>query len=212
MDIYLKQNIYKDFVVQRNEALKSVATFTECREVTPWDRVGVHSDLEHNTEMTEWINSCIGDFTYENKTRHFNSCMSNPYNFAHVHYDDYDYIVIIYLNLPSQISKEDGTVLVSSKVDGNNYMNDKVKRDIVPNYGKFVKQESFRDVLLQESIIYNSDYMNPEKWNIDLFIPMGTNKVIMFPSRYLHAESRNFGESLVSSRLVEVAYIKRGKK
>jgi hypothetical protein len=212
MEIYTKHNFYKDFVTQRNKAMKAVSTIIECREISPWDRVGVHSKLEHTKEMTDWIEQCIGSFEYVNKTRHFNACQENPYNFAHVHYDDYDYIVVLGLNLPSQLNDSDGTVIVSHKETRDDRKTEDIANHINPNYGKFQTQNNFDEVLAQEEIMYNSDHMNPDKWDIDLFVPLKCNKAMMFEAKYLHRESRNFGKDLVSCRLVEVVYINKKTK
>lgn len=212
MKVFTKYNIFSDFVSQRNKALRAISNTKICRELTPWDRVGSESDMKHNEEVKKWLDDTLGEYTIINPTRQFNSCMKNPYNFAHVHYDDFDYIVLIYLNLPNQYdSNIDGTILCSHKETGNDIMNDQVCKDINDNYDGFMYQNTFEEVLFQEEVIYTSDYMNPDKWNTDIFIPMKANKAIMFECRQLHRESRNFGDGLVSSRLVEVLYIKEGK-
>ena len=212
MDLRIKHNIFSDFIKQRNIALESCINAKKCREVTPWDRVGAESSLDHNEEVISWLNKELGLYTIVNKKRHFNACMENPYNFAHVHYDDFDYIVIIYLNLPTQIGPEDGTIIVSHKESGRNYLDQQILDDIEQYYIDFEKQETLEDVYTQEKIMYESDYMQPWKWNIDCFIPMVDNKAVLFEPRYFHTERRNFGVNMTNCRLVEILYVNKGKK
>lgn len=213
MQIFQQANIYSDFVYQRNMALKAVVNSKVCREVTTWDRVGTHSGMDHNKELMTWIESQIGSFEVINKDRHFNWCTTNPYDFAHIHYDDFDFIVLVYLNLPTQYDPTiDGTRLVRHVDTGKKWLDDQVKADIDHAYADFEHTDTLDDVLIQEQYLMNSDYMNPKKWVTELFIPMESNKAIMFECRHLHSETRNFGKGLTGSRLVEVVYIKTKDK
>lgn len=211
MEVYFKHDIFKDdFILQRNIALRTIQSTKVFREITAWDRVGSYSNLPHDKRVMKWIHRCIGNFEVVNKCRHFNSCMKNPYNFAHVHYDDYDYILIIYLNLPQQYDPRiDGTEICRRKKDGKTKMDKQTFDEIEHYYKGFEYTDNFDDVYFQESVFWKSDYMKDEKWDTQMFVPMKANKAFMFEARYLHRETRNFGNCLLGSRLVEVVYVKR---
>jgi len=209
MEIITKHNIFSDFVRQRNIGIETSLNAKICREVTPWDKVGARSALTHNQEVVSWFNEVLPAHTIVNESRHFNACMENPYDFAHVHYDDYDYICIIYLNLPTQIKENDGTILVSHKESQRNYLDQQILNDIEDCYQQFETADTLGDIYKQEKIMMESDYMNPSKWNIDYFIPMVCNKAVIFEPRYFHTERRNFGINLTNCRLVEILYINK---
>lgn len=209
MELITKHNIFSDFVRQRNIGIEVSLNAKRCREVTPWDKVGAESDLSHNKEITSWLDTVLPPYDIVNKNRHFNACMQNPYDFAHVHYDDFDYIVIVYMNLPTQIKPEDGTIIVSHTDSGRNYLDAQIVEDIEKHYADFEQSDNLEDIYKQELVMMNSDYMNPLKWNIDCFIPMICNKAVIFEPRFFHTERRNFGVNLTNCRLVEVLYINR---
>jgi hypothetical protein len=211
MEIYTKHNIYSDFLDQRIGAMESISKARSYRETSPWDRVGAQSEMPHTKEVHKFIQESIG-FKYRivNPKRHFNLCYKNPYNFSHIHYDDYDYIIVIYLNFKGQYISTDGTRIVSHKEDGRCVLNDKIAEDLSEaSYVDFRVRESFEDIRKQENAVLNSEYMQEEKWNTDLFIPMVQNKAIMFECRYLHSETSNFGDCVSSGRLVETVYVNK---
>ena len=122
MNLFIKNNIYSDFLKERILGLDTCKNSTDYREISPWDLVGAQSKAEHGPEVKAFLEANLGSYEILNKYRQFNLCSDNPYNFAHVHYDDFDYIMIIYLNLPTQIGPKDGTLIVSHKETGENCM------------------------------------------------------------------------------------------
>lgn len=211
MELYTRHNVYPDFLDERIKAMESISKAESYRETSPWDRVGAQSDMDHREEVHAFIRDSIGkDYEIVNKKRHFNLCYKNPYNFSHIHYDDYDYIIVIYLNLKGQYLPTDGTRIVSHKYDGRYKLTDKIAEDLAEkSYVDFRVRESYEDIRKQEHAVLNSEYMHGDKWNVDLFIPMFQNKAIMFECRYLHSETSNFGECVSSGRLVETVYVNK---
>lgn len=207
MNVFIKDNFYKDFLYERDVASEVCINPIQYREKSPWDIVGAQSIYNHNIEPYQFLDECLGKSTYKvlNEKRQFNLCYENPYDLTHVHYDGFDYIMIIYLNMPSQISDKDGTEIVSRKRDGLNYVNEQVRKDLsFDNYDTFEED----DIYKQEQILLNNEYCQKDMWNVDLFIPMRSNRAVLFECRYLHREARNFGSCPRSGRLVEIIYIK----
>jgi len=210
--INVVDNFYKDPHLAREQAIKTFMENRPCREITPWDRVfcesGYHiKDSEINKYDWKEIFGC--EVTSAFKNRHFNLTIKNPYNTNYIHYDDYDFIGLIYLNIPSQLGPEDGTKLLKHRTLGHHYMNDEIVDEWVKAYSQMEVISDIGSQLKAERLLSKNNKLDHSQWDITAFIPSLWNRALFFEPRYLHSESYRFGDDLFSGRIVEVVFFNK---
>lgn len=123
-----------------------------------------------------------------NKFRKFNICMEMPDGQVHVHHDSCDYLGFVHLQDPQ--TPEDGTYLVRHKETGVNYY----------------RPDLFGSEMVQDAV-EGSDNLDLSKWEIDLFIPMKKNRLVIIEPLHYHTESRTFGKIAETARCVEIFHM-----
>lgn len=182
----MKVIIIDDFLDKPEEARK-LGIQAKQNDILTLD--DLYSDQEYDRDLVDALFSDItGEkiVSIDSKYKKYNMYLKHE-TYNHVHYDEADYIALIYLN--KEYRETDGVSFYLHKETG-------------------VKHASELEIGTQlgEDIEANKENFDLNKWEEYMFINAKYNRLVLFEPLYYHGASLGFGETLEEGRLAEVLH------
>jgi hypothetical protein len=119
-----------------------------------------------------------------------------PQQGIHIHWDEYGWNAIVYLNLPEHC--EGGTGL---------YRHRRTGWEIYPTHRelKAAGFESFAD--MEKQVLREDQRRDPSNWEHILTIPMKYNRLLIIRSDFWHARTSQFGDQPENRRMVQTFFV-----
>lgn len=199
-NIIIVDNFYDNPDEIRNFALKTSYNPKHFSETYP----GLNSSTRlYNDFIHKKICKIIGKNLIDvNKSGRFRISKKNDTFKQYIHFDpDMDWIGIVFLNKTDINNYDCGTSF---------YKHKQLKIESCPKNKEellMLGYSSMNEVI--KNLVYGDGFID-EKWEKYLTVPMIYNRMVLFRPWLWHSHSKNFGDTIDNSRLVQLFFYKNG--
>lgn len=195
-DIIVIDNFYKNPHAVRQLAL--TAPYHLPKTLSP-NYAGKESQHSYYTDKVintfeEVIGSKIEVDLNKNVFGRFRSATTQNERKTYVHFDDIEWSAVVYLTLDENCN------------GGTAFFKHKETSLLGPPDSEMLRNMGFQSIQMFEENVVLKDTLDPDKWSIDIFVPMKFNRLVLFKgSERFHGYSL-FGETEKDARLTQLFF------